>query len=85
MSLDRPACAICGRPTADLCGACGLPIGRDHGAVTCPRCARRSARRARWIPDLIPSGRPLGLILLVLLTGALAIIAAQVMWPVAPG
>lgn len=85
MALERPECALCGRPTADLCAACGLPIDRDHGAVACPRCAHRSARRSRWIPDLIPTGRPLGLILLVLILGALAIIAAQVVWPVAPG
>ncbi|HEX2171927.1 MAG TPA: hypothetical protein VHL09_05730 [Dehalococcoidia bacterium] len=82
MTSARPECALCGRPTPDLCAGCGLPVGRDHGAPVCPRCGRRSPDRSRWIPDLIPTGRPLGLILLTLIGGALAVIAAQVCWPI---
>lgn len=74
----RPDCAYCGLPTRDLCLACGLPFGGDHGTAACPRCAHRASGRARTIASVLPSGRALMLALLILIGSALVIGAAQV-------
>ena len=76
-----PTCVYCGEPTTDLCGTCGQPFGRDHGAIACPGCAHRSPLRARWIPALLPSGRCFGLILVLLATGSALVILVQLLWP----
>ena len=81
MTDSRPLCAYCGRPTADLCVACGGPFGRAHGALACPGCAQRSPLRARWVPDLLPSGRCFGLILGLLLAGSTLVILTHLLWP----
>lgn len=70
-------CALCGQPVPDLCTGCGAPFGADHGWTACPRCGRRTDRRARSIAEAAPNGRALGLVLIVLAAGAAGVIWAQ--------
>ena len=80
MPSSTVECALCARPTRDLCAACGVAIGRDHGAQACPGCGHRSLNRARTVASAVPRGVAWGAVVLILTAGGLVLTGAHLVW-----